>query len=167
MKTRDDDNASIFSFFGGLDKLINIVADAVENDKKEVDISGNIGSGNEKKVTGKYGFNIKLGPETISGTERIRNFDDLFDRKGNLPKTTEPVTDIFEDEDGATIVLELPGVNKSEIRLSLNENTMTVAADGSGISYLKRIKLKFPPDPGTLKEDFNNSIYSVYVKRGA
>ena len=167
MKDREDDSAGVFSFFGGLDKLLNIVADAVENDKKEVNINGDIGSGGERKITGKYGLNIRLGPEALGGADRFRKFDDLFVIKDDLPKTTEPVTDVFEDDDGATVVLELPGVARSGIRMTLNDNVLTVAAEGSGISYLKKIRLKFSPEPGALKEDFNNSIYSVNIRRGA
>jgi HSP20 family protein len=167
VKTRDDENSGFFSIFSGLDKFINIVSEAVEHDKKEVSISGDIGSGPEKKIAGKYGINIKLGPEAFSGVEKIKNFDEFFNRKDDLPKTTEPVTDIFEEEDGVTIVAELPGVSENEIMLRLNENIVTVAAEGRGISYLKKIKLKFTPNPDTLIESFSNSIYSVYIKKGA
>jgi HSP20 family protein len=163
MKKKDEEN-NIFSVFNGLDKIINIVSDMVENDKKEVNVSGDIVPDHEKKIVGKYGFNIKLGPESISSPNQIKTFNDMFDKKFDAPKTVEPVTDIFEEEEMVTIVLELPGVEKEDIGINLNGKSITITAAKNGTSYLKKIVLKFDPDPGTLKENFNNSIYSISVK---
>ena len=116
MKITDNDNGSIFSVFSGLDKFINIVSDMVESEKNEVNISGDMKPDNENKISGRYGFNIKLGPESAGGAPADQAFNNLFVRKDGAPKTVEPVTDVFEEENSATIVAELPGVEKGRYR---------------------------------------------------
>jgi len=162
MKKKDDDN-SIFSIFSGLDRFIGIMADMVDNEKDEVNVNGDLNSDNEK-VKGKYGFNIRLGPGTVSSPDKKKAFDALFEKKNVPPKTVEPVTDVFEDEDGVMIVAELPGVDRDDIGLNLTGNSVTLTASKNGSCYLKKVELKFSPDPGSVRESFNNSIYSVSLK---
>jgi HSP20 family protein len=79
----------------------------------------------------------------------------------------EPVTDVFEEENGVTIVAEMPGVDRDGIELSLAGNSVTLAASRDGCRYLKKVELRFSPDPGSVRESFNNSIYSVSLKARA
>lgn len=163
MKRRDDDDT--FSFFGGLDRFINIVSDMIENDKEQVKLSGDLGT-NSEKIKGKYGLNIKLGPgvgESGGAKDFDKAFDTLFEEK-TASKTMEPVTDIFEEEGTVTIVAELPGVARDDIVLNFSDGTVTLTALKNGAVYRKKVALKFIPDPGTVRESFNNSIYSVSVK---
>ena len=162
---KDEEHGSFFSLFSGLDKFLGIVSDMVETDKKEVKLSGDIGADGEKKITGKYDFKVKLGPDFADGTGMSRGFDDLFEKKPARPKTAEPAVDIFEDENGITLVAELPGVEKDDIELNLTEGMLTLNASRGEVSYLKKVPLKFSPDPATLQECFSNAIYSVSVRR--
>jgi HSP20 family protein len=159
------DEGNIFSIFGGLDKFVNIVSDMVENDKDQVKLSGDLGT-NSERIKGKYGLNIKLGPGAGS-SDGVKDFDKAFDalfEKKAAPKTTEPVTDVFKEEGAVTIVAELPGVDRDDIELSLSDDSVTLSASKNGVTYLKKVMLSFIPDSGTVKENFNNSIYSVSVK---
>jgi HSP20 family protein len=166
MRNNDDNrDGNFLNIFSGLDKFINIVSDMVENEKDEVKINGTFKPDEEKKITGKYGFDIKLGVNGAEKKARIKSLDEIFDKKDNTPKSIEPVTDVFEDDEKVTIVIELPGVTKDDISLSLDGNTVTLNASGNSTCYVKKIVLKFAPDYNAIKENFTNSIFSVVIKK--
>ncbi|MGB8454950.1 MAG: Hsp20/alpha crystallin family protein [Anaerocolumna sp.] len=165
MRNRDEDGNNFFSLFPGLDKFINVVADMVDNEKDEVNIKGDIKPDNQRKITGKYGINIKLGTDGTNSFNDTKSFDKIFTKKENGPKKVVPVTDIFEDEDKVTIVAELPGVEKEDIELNLDENTVSLTASKKDICYTKQVALKFIPDYSSIIESYNNSIYSVMIKK--
>jgi HSP20 family protein len=160
----DDGRDGHISIFGGLDKIINLVGNMVDSDKDEVNRSGVIKPHGDNKLSSKYSFNIKLGAD---GKERIKSLDEILDKKASPAKCSEPVTDVFENVDKVTIVIELPCVEKDDIRLNIDGSAVTVSAEGCGICYFKRIALKFTPDYSSIKENFSNSIYSLEITKTA
>lgn len=165
MRFNSNDGNNFFSIFPGLDRFIDVMADMVDNNKDEVNLRGNIKPDNKNKLTGKYGINIKLGPDSTDNINEVKSFDQIFTKKENKPKQVEPAADIFEDEDKVTIVVELPGVEKEDIEFSLDGNKVILTAAKKDICYMKQVKLKFTPDYNSIVESFSNSIYSVMIKK--
>jgi HSP20 family protein len=163
--TNRDNDGNFISIFGGLDKFINMMADMVDNDKDEMKVSGTFKPDLQKKIIGKYGINVKLGAGNTGSSERIKSLDDIFERNTNSTKVEEPATDVFEDEDKVTIVIELPGAEKEDIHLSLEGRVVTINAVGGSTRYAKKITLKFNPDYNSVTEHYNNSIYSVEIMK--
>jgi HSP20 family protein len=68
--------------------------------------------------------------------EMQRNLNSLFE--GNYGKTANeetalnawtPTVDIYEDQDAFLLKLELPEVNKDDIKVSLNENVLSISGE--------------------------------------
>lgn len=163
MKHNEDESNNFFSIFTGLDKLINVVADMVDKDKDEVNIQGDIKPDN-RKITGKYGFHVKLSPDRLEGISGI-DLNNIIKKADNPPKTVAPVTDVFEEEDRIIIVSELPGVEQEDIELNLERNAVIFTAVKKDVCYSKRIELAFVPDYSLVSESFHNSIYSVTIEK--
>ncbi|MDF2543917.1 MAG: hypothetical protein K0S47_3635 [Herbinix sp.] len=163
MKNIDDDNGNFFSLFTGLDKLIHVVADMAENNKDEVLLKGDIKS-NQNKNIGKYGINVKLGTDKLDHFHEFQ-FSDKQKKDENKMKTITPVTDLFDEEDNVTIVVELPGVEKDDIELNLDKNIITITASKKDTLFSKQITLGFIPEYSKVKENFQNSIYSVMISK--
>ena len=151
-------------FSGGFDRFIDIIADMIEKKQDEMHINGEIKPENTK-ITGKYGFNIKLGPDGMQGINHGA-FDDAFaEKKADTPKTVEPATDLFEEEDKVTLIAQLPGVKAEDVELAVDGYTVTLTAPKKEFCYIKKVRLKFVPEKERIKEDFNNSIYSAEILR--
>jgi len=172
MRKRDDEEdrgSNLGSIFKGLDRFINIVADMMENDKNEIDIQGNLNDPDEnKKIVGKYGFNIKLGGDKIQGLDKINTLNSVMNNTSIgkiLPKKIEPVTDIFNEEDKIIIVMELVGVLEEDIALDIYENILKISAEGNGNCYSKTVNLEFNPRIEGITSTFNNSIYSIVINK--
>lgn len=80
-----------------------------------------------------------LVPMTRSSSDLMRNFerlfDDGFDRLFGLPATTDakgprvPVLDLSESDKAYTVTLELPGVAKEDVQVSVDGRRVTVQAE--------------------------------------
>ncbi|MCK4389569.1 MAG: Hsp20/alpha crystallin family protein [Desulfobacterales bacterium] len=49
--------------------------------------------------------------------------------------------DIFKAEKKMRVIAELPGLNEKDIRLDLNEDTLTISASRGKRSYYKNVRL--------------------------
>jgi HSP20 family protein len=66
-----------------------------------------------------------------------RMFNRLFDQTfsgwpfegATLTSSWAPVCDVFEDKDGIKIVAEIPGVDPQDVKLSMENNTLTIRGE--------------------------------------
>lgn len=64
-----------------------------------------------------------------------RDINQLFDESYAAPredvalKAWTPAVDVYEDENSFLIKLELPEVNKDDVKVSLNENTLSISGE--------------------------------------
>lgn len=88
---------------------------------------------------------IKFNPfkelETLS--ERMRNLFDEFPSAFSLDLTSTfyPRVDISEDENNVYVVAELPGVDKKDVKVTLQDNILTI--EGEKRSEIKDEKKNF------------------------
>ena len=48
---------------------------------------------------------------------------------GTLTASWTPAVDVFEDKDQVRITLEIPGVNPEDVKISLEQNTLTISGE--------------------------------------
>jgi HSP20 family protein len=81
-----------------------------------------------------------------SGEVAQRMFNRLFDQtfegwpfgeSATLTSSWAPACDIFEDQDGIKIVAEIPGVNREDVKLSLENNTLTIRGEKKQVAEEK------------------------------
>ena len=54
----------------------------------------------------------------------------------------EPVVDIIKDVDKLKIIAEVPGVSKSDLRITANENSLTIESISGEGRYNKKVELQ-------------------------
>ena len=110
-----------------------------------------------------YGFTMKIGPD---GKPRIEEF-------GNVPKVgigelegyREPLVDVSDDEKNVYVTAELPGVEKEQINLQVDENTIIIKTDVPERKYYKVIELPERVKPETAKASYQNGILDVTIEK--
>ncbi len=113
------------------------------------------------------GIRIIIGPDGVPKIEKFGNVRVEVGSKPQVTKYREPLTDVFEDEDGATITVELPGVDKNDISIEARGNRVHIVADGEGpFKYEKIVNLGFETGTDGAEARFNNGILEIRVKRG-
>ncbi|MFN3621321.1 MAG: archaeal heat shock protein Hsp20 [Nitrososphaerales archaeon] len=104
-----------------------------------------------------YGFSLSLNPE---GTPTFRTFGNL---KPGLGGYREPVSDQILDEQRGElrVVVELPGVEKSDIQIQALEESVSLSAERGERRYKAEIPLRAKVDPTKAKANFQNGVLEI------
>lgn len=76
----------------------------------------------------------------------------------------EPMTDVIEGTDTYEVVVELPGMNKSDIKLNATENSLEIRA-ANGKKFYKEVSFKESIDPDSAKATYNNGVLSLILEK--
>ena len=101
-------------------------------------------------------------------------------RQGQLFTGWSPALDLYQNKDNIVAVLELPGMKKDEIEISLHDGTLTIsgerksgAANGQSAERSERYVGKFrrsitlpaPVDPGKVAATYRDGILTVTLPK--
>jgi HSP20 family protein len=105
------------------------------------------------------GFSFKLGPE---GKPSIQFFGDNPVHAGGY---RSPLTEQIVDEKAGTLRLlaDMPGVEKSDIDVSVAEDGVLVKAETAERKYRAEIALKAPVKPDSVTAEYKNGVLEVLM----
>jgi len=114
-----------------------------------------------------YGFEITMGPD---GKPVVREFGNVKSRReGSIEVVDEiePLTDVVEDEGKIKVVVEMPGVDKDDIKVRLGDDnrTLVVSAVGKDRKYYKEIPLPGEVLPDKTKASYRNGVLVVELEK--
>lgn len=115
-----------------------------------------------------YGYSVKIGPDGKPVVRKFGNIDAFPNLLGgglSVKEEREPLVDVIKGENELRIVAEVPGVNKEDLRLSADENSLTIESITGQPRYHKKIELPEAVDPKTAKSTYKNGILEVSFKR--
>ena len=102
---------------------------------------------------------LPLGsPEEKQGTNP-------FEKNPPLPIIKEPLTDVMTTDGEVKVIVELPGVAKSDIKLRGTEKSLTVSVDAEKRKYYKKLELPVKVDPKSAKSKYMNGVLEVTIKQ--
>jgi len=119
-----------------------------------------------RKVYGPYfyGFSVTIGPD---GVPRIKEWGNI--RPGPvrpmISETVEPFTDIIEEEDVIKVIIDMPGVEKEDIKVEATERSVTVSAERGERKYYKKVNLPKPIIPETARAQYKNGVLTITMKK--
>lgn len=107
-----------------------------------------------------YGYSIKIGPD---GKPEVREFGNVKQSRfgPQVKEEREPLVDIIETNGEIHIVVELPGVDKKDIKLHGTEDTLTISVDIPQRRYFKEIKLPAKIRVKDAKTSYKNGVLEV------
>lgn len=115
-----------------------------------------------------YGFEITMGPD---GRPVVREFGNVR-RKPDVERIEvvdeiDPLTDVVEEDDKIKVVVDMPGVEKEDIKLYVSEDgrTLTIDARGKERKYHKEIRLPAAVDPNKAKATYKNGVLSIELEK--
>ncbi|MDV2482573.1 Hsp20/alpha crystallin family protein [Methanoculleus sp. Wushi-C6] len=76
--------------------------------------------------------------------------------------TIEPIAEMYTTDDDVTVAIDLPGVEKETIHLSLINGTLTIIA---GTSQLTSIEVP-AVDPDSMRSNYKHGVLEVKFSRG-
>jgi len=123
-----------------------------------------------------HGFNISSMGSGSAADRRCREKSSSRAFTGGYkkrPKTSpkapevemcEPIVDLFEEDDGVHVVVEIPGTEEKEIDLGINEETLSLVVNGKR-KYKKEINLPRPARPEDMVWTYRNGILDIKIKK--
>ncbi|MGI0037595.1 MAG: archaeal heat shock protein Hsp20 [Nitrososphaera sp.] len=114
-----------------------------------------------------YGYSVKIGPDGKPVVRKFGNIDAFPNLLGGgmaVKGEREPLVDVIKGEGEIRVVAEVPGVAKEELKVTADENTVTIESLAGEQRYHKRIDLPDTVDPKTAKSTYKNGILEVSFK---
>ena len=116
-----------------------------------------------------YGYSVKIGPD---GKPTIRKFGNMKPGSGgeegfplNLQDQREPLVDVIEEEDQIMVLAELPGVDKEEIHLYVDEHMLTIKVETPERRYHKELVLPDEIDAASSRSTYRNGVLETVLKK--
>jgi len=101
--------------------------------------------------------------------EKRQQSDEIFIR---------PAVDIFETEEGLTLVADLPGVDKEELKIDLDQGLLTVQANGKSLmngdlirreflhgSFYRQFRLSDEIDSENIVAEMKNGVLTLLLPK--
>jgi HSP20 family protein len=124
-------------------------------------------------------------PADFAGLSRLnRMFDDAFASpwgQDTMTGSWVPVCDIFEDEDGLKLIAELPGVNAEDVKISVENNTLTIRGEKKQVaeektervhryersygSFERAFSLPSTIDPEGIEADYKDGLLTIVMPK--
>jgi HSP20 family protein len=111
-----------------------------------------------------YGYSMKIGSD---GKPEIQEFGNLKKSlKGpQVREEREPLVDVVETDSEVRIVAELPGVEKTDIKLHGTEDSLTISVDTSQYKYYKEVALPVKVKVKDAKSTYKNGVLEVVIPK--
>lgn len=153
--------------FGGLSDLVEKLADLAEKGEKLSRTREFEWQKEGKNFKGICGFTVRtvLGGEEL----KVEPFGNIRrDEQSGEPvvqEVREPVVDVFEEEDHALVVAEMPGIGPDDVQLEVHDDVLTIQAQRGDKKYRKEVLLprSYPRDKMTIA--CNNGILEIRCRQ--
>lgn len=109
------------------------------------------------------GFTVRMGPDGPEVDEFGSTSADVDVDPDGVAR--EPVTDIIEAGDEVTVTVEIPGVTKDDIDLTVAPTRARIHVDADRRRYFKTVDLPASVDPDSTKATYRNGVLDIAIKK--
>ena len=115
-----------------------------------------------------YGYSVTIGPD---GKPNVREFGNVKPetRMGrpyiDIKEKREPLADVMETDGEVKVIVELPGVEKEDIKLHGTERSLTISVGTRQRKYHKEVELPAKVDPKEAKSSYKHGVLEVTLQK--
>ncbi len=115
-----------------------------------------------------YGYSVTVGPD---GKPKVREFGNVKTetRMGkpyiDVKEKREPLADVMTDDGIVRVIIELPGVEKKDIKLSGTEEKLTISVDTMNRKYFKEVELPAKVEIRKATSKYKNGVLDVTIPK--
>jgi HSP20 family protein len=115
-----------------------------------------------------YGYSVTVGPD---GKPKVKEFGN-FKAETSMGKPSmdvkdkrEPLADVIEADGEVRVLVELPGVEKEEIKLSGTDDTLTISVDSPDRKYFKEVELPTKVETEKATSKYKNGVLDITIPK--
>ena len=120
-----------------------------------------------------YGYSMTIG---LDGKPKIREFGNVKPSSEaetcgftqpclDLKQERDPLVDIVNTNEDIKVIVELPGVEKEDIKLSGTEAKLTISIEAPERKYFKEIEIPEKVDPQKARTSYKNGVLEVTLPK--
>jgi len=120
-----------------------------------------------------YGYSMTIGPD---GKPKIREFGNIKPSSDlescgvkqpclDVKEEREPLVDVIDTNGEIKVIVELPGVEKENIKLRGTEDKLTISVEAPDRKYFKEIEVPAKINPKKAKTSYKNGVLEVTVPK--
>jgi len=151
---------------GDLVEKLGQLAETGEQLKRSGQFDLQSDSGQDMKAV--YGFSVRFGAGGDGATAsepKVEPFGNVRRDEHTgvsvVQEVTEPMVDVFDEQDHLKVVAELPGIADEDVKLELDEDILLLRAERGEKKYRKEILLPRVCDPNKLAYSCRNGILEI------
>ena len=155
----------LFKDLDGFEEIFNEFEHEMNNDL--VNMINRIESeGQHKSESFIYGYSINIDENGKAEINEFGNIKSSPEGEENLEvsESREALVDIIEGKNAVTVVIELPGVEKSDIKVEIKESIIFVTTINSK-NYYKEIPLTGKIIANSARARYNNGILEIIINK--
>lgn len=112
-----------------------------------------------------YGLSYTKEPGKEPEIKEFGNIRPSHERIVPAPKgEREPLIDVIDQKEVYEVVVELPGVEKSDIKLHATEDSLDIKTE-NGRRFSKEVIFDLPVTPATAKATYKNGVLCVTIEK--
>jgi HSP20 family protein len=116
-----------------------------------------------------YGYSMTVGPD---GRPKVREFGNIksptmgFANRPLISGETEPLADVTTTDKDVKVVVEMPGIEKKDIKINAHDNTVEVfTIDTAQRKYRKIIEVPSEANIETARSTYKNGILEITLNK--
>jgi HSP20 family protein len=156
-------DAGLGGILKGLGSLVEKLGDLAETGE-EFSRTGELKGKDGKEVKGIYGFTVKVGLGD-DNKPRVEPFGNIRkDRESGrtvVQEIREPAIDIFEEDDHILVVAEMPGVALGDVKITVEDDLLTISAERGDKKYRKEVLLPASTTREKTEVTSNNGVIEI------
>ena len=112
-----------------------------------------------------HGYSMKIGPEGKPEIQEFGNIKKSLEGTPQVKEEREPLVDIVETNEDVHVVVELPGVEKSDIKLHGTDDSLTISVDTPQYKYYKEATLPVKVRVKEANSSYKNGVLEVVLPK--
>lgn len=112
-----------------------------------------------------YGYSMKIGPDGKPEIQEFGNIKKSLKGTPQVKEEREPLVDIVDQDGAIHVVVELPGVEKGDIKLHGTDDSLTISVDTPQIKYYKDVDLPAKVAVREARSTYKNGVLEVVLPK--
>jgi HSP20 family protein len=115
-----------------------------------------------------YGYSVTVGPDGKPKVTEFGNFKaetQLGKPHMDVKEEREPLTDVIDADGEVRVIVELPGVEKKDIKLSGSDDKLTISVETPMRKYFKEVELPAKVNVNKATSAYTNGVLDVTIPK--
>jgi len=112
-----------------------------------------------------HGYSMKIGPDGKPDIQEFGNIKKGLKGTPQVKEEREPLVDIVDTDKEMHVVVELPGVEKTDIKLHGTDDSITISVDTPQYKYYKDVELPAKIKVQEAKSTYKNGVLEVVLPK--